>query len=105
MPKESTEAGAILEIAGEYVGWVIAIPLAAALPFLMDGVMVGATQTRILRNSMLISTAVYFGLYYGLHPIVGNDALWLAFTLFMAVRGVAQYLLSHRLGTVYAKAQ
>ena len=105
MPKDSTEAESILGVAGEYVGWVIAIPLAAALPFLMDGIMVGATQTRILRNSMLISTAVYFGLYYGLHPIVGNDALWLAFTMFMVVRGIAQYLLSHRLGTVYAKAR
>lgn len=105
VPKDSTEAGAILVVAGEYVGWVIAIPLAAALPFLMDGIMVGATQTRILRNSMLISTTVYFGLYYGLHPIVGNNALWLAFTLFMVVRGIAQYLLSHRLGTIYAKVQ
>ncbi|MBQ7855671.1 MAG: MATE family efflux transporter [Alistipes sp.] len=105
MPEGSAEAGDVLSVAQQYVGWVIAIPLAAALPFLMDGIMVGATQTRILRNSMLVSTAAYFAIYYGLHPIIGNDALWLAFTMFMAVRGVAQYLFSNRLRTVYAEAE
>lgn len=105
MPSGSTEAQTMIEVAARYVGWVIAIPMAAALPFLMDGVMVGATQTRILRNSMLVSTAIYFGVYYALHPLMGNDALWLAFTLFMAVRGVAQYLLSGRLRRVYACAE
>lgn len=94
----------ILEVAQRYIGWVIVIPMAAALPFLMDGIMVGATLTRILRNSMLISTAAYFGLYYTLHPFIGNDALWLAFTAYMALRGIAQYFMSDRLAMVYDKS-
>ena len=94
----------ILAVAGRYIGWVIAIPLAAALPFLMDGIMVGATLTRILRNSMLLSTVAYFALYYALHPVLGNDALWLAFTAYMAIRGIAQYFMSDRLNMVYQKS-
>ncbi|MBQ9962328.1 MAG: MATE family efflux transporter, partial [Alistipes sp.] len=95
----------ILNVAGEYIGWVIAIPIAAALPFLMDGIMVGATLTRILRNSMLVSTVAYFALYYSLHPFIGNNALWLAFTAYMALRGVAQYFMSGRLKMVYQKSE
>ena len=95
----------ILNVAGEYIGWVIAIPIAAALPFLMDGIMVGATLTRILRNSMLVSTLAYFALYYSLHPFIGNNALWLAFTAYMALRGVAQYFMSGSLKMVYQKSK
>jgi MATE family multidrug resistance protein len=54
---------------------------------------------------MLLSTAAYFAIYYALHPLIGNDALWLAFTLYMALRGVAQYFMSDRLRAVYRKAE
>ena len=94
----------MLTVAKQYIGWVIAIPLAAALPFLMDGIMVGATLTRVLRNSMLLSTVAYFAIYYSLHPLIGNNALWLAFTAYMALRGIAQYFMSGRLAMVYQKA-
>ena len=93
----------MLTVARQYIGWVIAIPLAAALPFLMDGIMVGATLTRVLRNSMLLSTVAYFAIYYSLHPFIGNNALWLAFTAYMALRGIAQYFMSGRLELVYQK--
>ncbi len=93
----------MLTVARQYIGWVIAIPLAAALPFLMDGIMVGATLTRVLRNSMLLSTVAYFAIYYSLHPFIGNNALWLAFTAYMALRGIAQYFMSGRLAMVYQK--
>ena len=101
---EKSQLPEILTVASEYIGWVIVIPMAAALPFLMDGIMVGATLTRILRNSMLLSTVAYFGLYYSLYPIIGNDALWLAFTAYMALRGIAQYFMSDRLAMVYDKS-
>ena len=101
---EESQLPQILEVAQRYIGWVIAIPMAAALPFLMDGIMVGATLTRILRNSMLISTVAYFGLYYSLYPFIGNNALWLAFTVYMALRGIAQYFMSDRLAMVYDKS-
>ena len=101
---DKTQLPDMLSVAGEYIGWIIAIPIAAALPFLMDGIMVGATLTRILRNSMLLSTVAYFVLYYTLHPIMGNNALWLAFTAYMAIRGIAQYFMSDRLEMVYNKS-
>ena len=102
---DKSQLADLLAVAGEYIGWVIAIPIAAALPFLMDGIMVGATLTRILRNSMLVSTVAYFAIYYGLHPFIGNNALWLSFTAYMALRGIAQYFMSGRLKMVYYKSR
>jgi MATE family multidrug resistance protein len=52
-----------------------------------------------------MATAAYYGLFYAFEPLIGNDALWLAFTLYMALRGVAQYFMSDRLRAVYRKAE
>ena len=94
-------ATALIELAGQYIGWVIAIPMACSIPFLLDGVMIGATQTRVMRNAMLLSTVAFFAIFYGLQPLIGNNALWLAFTSYMALRGVFQYLMTHRLESIY----
>ena len=95
----------MIEAAGRYIGWIIAIPIACTVPFILDGIMVGATETRIMRNSMFLSSVAYFVTYYALSPWIGNHALWLAFTLFMLLRGVAQYLFSDRLRKIYRKAE
>lgn len=95
----------IMEYAGRYIGWIVVIPVAASWPFMMDGIMVGATQSRIMRNSMLWATAAYFLLFFTLEPLIGNDALWLAFTSYMFLRGVFQYFMSERLRAVYRQAE
>ncbi len=93
---------AILSTAKEYIGWVIVIPVAGAFPFLMDGVMVGASFTKTMRNSMIVSTAIYFATYFIFTPIMGNDALWLAFLLFMFLRGMVLYLMTSRLKKIFS---
>ena len=94
----------IVELAGRYIVWIILIPVASAMPFIMDGIMVGATETRVMRNSMFWATAAYFLLFYTLRPWIGNNALWLAFTLYMFLRGVLQYFMTHRLRAIREKA-
>lgn len=96
-------AAAIIETAGRYIIWIILIPIASAMPFIMDGIMVGATETRVMRNSMFLATLTYFGIYYALHPVIGNNALWLAFTLYMFLRGVLQYFMTRRLRSIHEK--
>ena len=97
-------AAVIEELAGRYIVWIILIPVASAMPFIMDGIMVGATETRVMRDSMFWSTAAYFAIYYACHPLIGNNALWLAFTLYMFLRGVIQYFMTRRLKSILAKA-
>lgn len=98
------DAARITELAGNYIVWIILIPIASAMPFIMDGIMVGATETRVMRNSMFWATAAYFAIYYAGFPLIGNNALWLAFTLYMFLRGVLQYFMTGHLRTIHAKA-
>lgn len=91
-----TSSQAILESAGRYVVWVVLIPLIAFAPFITDGVLIGATRTDVMRNSVFISGVLFFAVYYSLRGLWGNDALWLAFLLFLIARGVLQYLMTHR---------
>ena len=42
------------------------------MPFIMDGIMVGATETKVMRNSMLLSTVAYFGIFYSLYQFLAK---------------------------------
>ena len=101
---ELGDINVLLNVAEDYIGWIIAIPLAAAMPFVMDGIMVGATRSRIMRNSMIWSSVCFFVILYGLGWLIGNNALWLAFTMYMFLRGVFQYFMSDRLRDIYRQA-
>ncbi|MEG1700842.1 MAG: MATE family efflux transporter [Alistipes sp.] len=100
----ASKAAEIITEARRYLIWIALIPIASAMPFIMDGIMVGATQTRIMRNSMFIATATFFAIYYIGYGVIGNNALWLGFTLYMFLRGVLQYFMSNRLQDIYKKA-
>ena len=102
---ESTNLAELLSVAEQYIVWVIIIPIACAMPFVMDGIMVGATRSRIMRDSMIWSAICYFLLLYGTRAIIGNNAIWLAFTSFMFIRGVLQYFMSDRLKDIYREAE
>lgn len=102
---ESTNLGELLAVAKEYIVWIIIIPIACAMPFVMDGIMVGATRSRIMRDSMIWSAICYFILLYGTRTLIGNNAIWLAFTSFMFIRGVLQYFMSDRLKDIYREAE
>lgn len=98
---EGVDVAMILETAQNCIGWIIIVPIASLLPVVIDGIMVGAGFTAIMRNSMVISAAIYFAIYFALEPTMHNNALWLAFTTFMLLRGVLQYFMTSRLNIIY----
>jgi len=74
-----------------YLPWMIISPLVSVWCFLYDGVYVGATRAREMRNIMVFSTLlVFLPAWYLLTPL-GNHGLWLAFMLFMASRGIGMH--------------
>ena len=99
------ELANVLAVAKRYIGWIVVIPLFAALPFMLDGVYAGATLTRAMRNSMLWATIIFFGVYYALLPLIGNDALWFAFLLYIIFRLVLQYFMADRLKDIYRQIE
>ena len=87
-----TDLEDIRETAIRYLPWMIASPLICVWCFLYDGVYVGATRARGMRNIMVFSTfMVFLPAWYVLQPF-GNDGLWAAFLLFMASRGVGMHI-------------
>jgi len=87
-----TDLPDVRETAVRYLPWMIASPLVSVWCFLYDGVYVGATRAKEMRNIMLASTLVIFlPAWYLLQPL-GNDGLWLAFLVFMASRGIGMHI-------------
>lgn len=99
------EIATVLAVAKQYIGWIVIIPLFAAMPFMLDGVYAGATLTRAMRNSMVWATIIFFGAFYALQPFIGNDALWFAFLLYIISRLVLQYFMADRLKDIYRQIE
>lgn len=82
--------------AGAYLAFAALTPLAGAAAFTFDGIYIGATWTRAMRNLMLASLALFLGTFWLMTPS-GNTGLWTAFLVFLAVRGLGQAALYPRL--------
>ncbi len=76
----------IIGAQGQKFGVVI-VPFLSFSAFLYDGIMVGVTMAKALRNSMAIATASFLALYFLLHNSHSSIALWCAFLLFVTLRG------------------
>lgn len=87
-----TDKQNLILLAQDFYYWVILIPICGFSAFLWDGIFVGATASRQMRNSMLIAAAVYFILFFIAYfiDIFSNNILWLMFIIYLAVRGLAQ---------------
>lgn len=86
-----TDLPEVQKVALTYLPWMIVSPVISVWAFLYDGIFVGATRAKEMRNMMLASTLIVFlPAWYLLQPF-GNHGLWLSFTLFMAARGGFMY--------------
>lgn len=85
-----TDKAQIVALAQQYTFWVVLIPLAGFSSFIWDGIYVGATASRGMRNSMLVAVALFFLVYYLTLPYLHNMALWLSFLLYLFGRGAMQ---------------
>lgn len=88
-----TDDHEVIAAADTYFYWALAIPAAGIAAFIWDGIFIGATATRQMLQSMAVAAAGFFALYYGLRPLLGNHALWLAFLTYLFLRGVVQTVL------------
>jgi multidrug resistance protein, MATE family len=76
-------------LAEGFLPYAAIMPLVGAIAFQMDGVYIGATWSREMRNLMLLSLATYFAAWAVLQPLFGNHGLWIALLLFQSARSIA----------------
>lgn len=70
--------------------WIAAVPIAGFLAFIYDGVLVGLTRSALMRNTMIAASALFMLVWAVLEHSLGNDALWMAFIIYLAARGFIQ---------------
>ncbi len=94
----------VISASKDYMIWVGMIPLITFPAFLLDGIYVGATASKAMRNSMIIATLLLFlPVYYLFREQMQNHALWMAFLVFMAARGLSLFVMMKK--QVYEKTK
>jgi MATE family multidrug resistance protein len=83
-----TSQSEVRALATRFLPWAVVLPLVSVWGFQMDGVFIGATRARELRNSMVMAFAGFFLLAIVLGRLLGNHGLWCAFCGFMVLRGL-----------------
>lgn len=86
-----TDSQNIISAAQQYYYWVLVIPFAGFAAFLYDGIYIGATASKDMRNAMFVAIVLFFIVYYSLCNTMQNNALWLAFVVFLLSRGMMQH--------------
>lgn len=80
----------VITEAGRYFYWALFVPLAGFSAFLWDGILIGATATKQMLWAMLIACGTFFLISYGFSGSTDNHILWLAFLVYLILRGVLQ---------------
>lgn len=88
-----TDLEAVRRLAGDYLIWLVLMPAIAVWSYLLDGVFIGTTDTRAMRDTILLALLIYLPTWW-LTQGWGNHGLWFAFSVFTLVRSVS-------LGAVY----
>lgn len=85
----------VVATASEYLIWLILFPIFSVIPFIWDGVFIGVTASKAMRNTMLFSTFIIFlPSFYLLQHYFGNHGIWAAMILFVLARGISQTVLA-----------
>ncbi|UUV06989.1 MATE family efflux transporter [Ruegeria sp. YS9] len=72
----------------EYLFWAAIAPVIGVASWMYDGIYIGATWTRAMRNAMIQSVAIYVVALFILVPSFGNHGLWAALMVLNIARGV-----------------
>ena len=83
-----TDIDAVRRIAYAYLPWLAAAPLLSVWGFLLDGIFIGTTRTREMRNAMLFSLGGFIAASVPLVQHFGNHGLWAALMFFMILRAL-----------------
>lgn len=84
-----TEDQGVHDLAYRQMYWIVILPLIGFVCYIWDGIYIGFTASKEMRNSMILALFIYLFVYYFTMNLWTN-AIWIAFVLFMAGRGLIQ---------------
>ena len=83
-----TDIESVKIISYQFSIWLILLPFISSFCYQFDGIFIGASQTRELRDAMFISVIFYLLSSYFLVQNFGNNGLWISFTMFLFLRAL-----------------
>lgn len=79
----------VIEAAKPFLFWLVLMPIPNSIAFVWDGIFIGLTDSKSMRNSMFIATfLVFLPVYFIAYHYLGNHALWLAMLTYMIARAI-----------------
>jgi MATE family multidrug resistance protein len=84
-----TTSDAVRETARQFMLFAALAPALGVAAYAFDGIYIGATWARDMRNLMLVALAIYLATWWALRPW-GNSGLWIALLTFLVARGLLQ---------------
>lgn len=94
-----TNQSHVIAFAKLHTEWIVLYPLIATAAFIWDGIFVGLTASKAMRNTMAVATVAYLLFYYAADftlNTMSNYWLWLTFSSFIAFRGIIQTIYYQR---------
>lgn len=82
-----TDKDKLIQQAAPYLVWIIVAPVVNVAAYIWDGIYLGATTAKPLRNSMIVALLLFLSAVYLLMPY-GNHGLWAALTVLLITRGI-----------------
>lgn len=92
-----TDLSSVIRIAESYSIWLIIFPLVIGIGLVYYGVFSGISYTEPIKNSMLLSLALFLVNYFVFVPRFGNHGLWFSFISFSLGRSIFLYLYKGRM--------
>ena len=87
----------IRNLSSSYAVWLIIMPLISSFCFQFDGIFIGVSQTKELRNAMIFSVFSYLVISIFLTGLMGNTGVWISLCIFMILRALSLYYYMDRI--------
>ena len=87
----------IRNLSSSYAVWLIIMPLISSFCFQFDGIFIGVSQTKELRNAMIFSVFSYLVISIFLTGLMGNTGVWISLCIFMILRALSLYYYMERI--------
>ena len=81
----------IRKLSSSYVIWLIIFPLISSFCYQFDGIFIGASQTKELRNAMIFSVFSYLIISIFLTKLLFNNGIWISLCVFMILRALSLF--------------
>ena len=86
----------VLAESERFLPWLLIMPLVSSVAFTWDGIFIGATATKAIRNSMLWAVVGFFASYYLLRGGIGVQSLWVGYMVHLVARTVYLSVVARR---------